>query len=220
MFPFLLFISKKVKKNKCKICRRLGIKLFLKGERCFSQKCAMIKRAYPPGPRGVRRTKGVSEYGKELREKQKLKAWYNLEERQFRKYVKEVLGRRRKEEDVTTLLIRVLESRLDNAIFRLGIAPSRSQARQLVSHGHFLVNERRVDIPGYLLGVGDVIRISPKSTKKNIFQDLIPVLKKKQPPSWISFDIDKLEAKVIGLSSVEEAAPPAEVPLIFEFYSK
>jgi len=180
----------------------------------------MIKRAYPPGPRGVRRTKGVSEYGKELREKQKLKAWYNLEERQFRKYVKEVLGRRRKEEDVTTLLIRVLESRLDNAIFRLGIAPSRSQARQLVSHGHFLVNERRVDIPGYLLGVGDVIRISPKSTKKNIFQDLIPVLKKKQPPSWISFDIDKLEAKVIGLSSVEEAAPPAEVPLIFEFYSK
>jgi len=211
--------------SKCKICRRLGVKLFLKGDRCLSQKCAMIKSAYPPGTKGKRRPKTLSEYGRELREKQKLRNWYNLRERQFRKYVKEILnvhqkGSSRAAEDAPTLLIRVFESRLDNAIFRLGIAKSRAQARQFISHGHFLVNGRMVKSPGYILKKGDKIGIAAGVQKKNIFQNLPTLLKNKQLPSWLSFDIEALEGKVIGQPSLEEAAPPVEIPLIFEYYSK
>jgi len=207
--------------SKCKICRRLGVKLFLKGERCLTQKCPMVKRSYPPGQKKKRRVRALSEYGKELREKQKLKKWYNLEERQFRKYVREVLESRGKErKDVLALLIKTLESRLDNVIFRLGIAASRSQARQLISHGHFLVNTKKVKSPGYLVKKGDKIRILPSSHKKVIFQNLHTSLKKKELPSWISLDIEKIEGKIIGSPSLEEAIPPAEVSLIFENYSR
>jgi len=211
-----------VKNSKCKICRRLGVKLFLKGERCLTQKCPMVKRSYPPGQKKKRRIRALSEYGEELREKQKLKKWYNLEERQFRKYVKKILESHQGpgKKDVLISLIKTLESRLDNVVFRLGIAASRPQARQLISHGHFLVNSKSVDIPGYLVKKGDKIRISPSSRKKNIFQNLPTLLKKRELPSWISLDVEKIEGKVIGAPSLEEAVLPAEVSLIFEYYSR
>ncbi len=206
--------------SKCKICRRLGVKLFLKGEKCLSAKCPMIRKSYPPGQKRKRRPKALSEYGKELREKQKLRNWYNLKERQFRKYVKEALKARGKVEDASAFLIKTLESRLDNAVFRLGFAPSRSSARQLISHGHILVNGRPVNIASFLVKKGDRINIKPGSSKKNIFRNLPSVLKKYKPPSWLSLVAEKLEGKVIALPNLEEAAPSAEISSIFEYYSR
>lgn len=209
-----------MKEEKCKICRRAGIKLFLKGERCLSPKCSMVKRPYPPGPKRKRRVRESSEYGKELREKQKLKNWYNLRERQFRKYVREVLKKRGKTEDAPTILIKILESRLDNVVLKLGFGSSRAKARQLVSHGHFLVNNKSVDIPSYQVKKGNVISLKANSRKKNNFQNLPILLKKYSPPSWLSLNSEKLEGKVIGEPGLEEAALPAEISSIFEFYSK
>lgn len=206
--------------NKCKICRRVGIKLFLKGERCFSTKCAMIKRAFPPGERKKRRPRPLSGYGKGLKEKQKLRNWYNLKENQFKKYVKEILSKKEKKEDPSLTLIKKLENRLDNVIFRMGLASSREKSRQLVLHRHFLVNGRRVNVPSFEVRKGDVISIFDKSKQKNVFKDISNLLKKYQPPSWIKLDINKLEGEIIGEPSLEEASLPVEVPLIFEFYSK
>lgn len=206
--------------KKCKICRRIGGKLFLKGEKCLSPKCPMIKRAYPPGLKRKRRTRGFSEYGKELREKQKLKNWYNLEERQFKKYVKEVLASQKKVEDASSLLIKKLESRLDNIVFRLGFASSRAQARQLVSHGLFLVNRKKVNIPSYQLKTGDKIAPHPRFKKSKFFQNLQNKFKKEKPPSWILFNFEKLEGEIKNPPTVEEAAPPAEISAIFEYYSR
>jgi len=207
--------------SKCKICRRLGVKLFLKGEKCLSPKCSMIRKPYPPGQK-IKRKKfgGLSEYGKELKEKQKLKNWYNLEERQFRKYVKKALGARGKVENADALLIKTLESRLDNVLFRLGFAVSRLLARQIVSHRHFLVNGRSINVPSYLVKKGDKINIKPSSSKKNIFQNLPSVLKKHKPPSWLELNAEKLEGKVVGEPNLEEAAPPVEISSIFEYYSR
>ncbi|MDP1538526.1 MAG: 30S ribosomal protein S4 [bacterium] len=206
--------------SKCKICRRLGTKLFLRGERCLSQKCPMVRKPYPPGPKAKKRVRAFSEYGKELKEKQKLKNWYNLEERQFRKYVREILKARGKVADAGVALIKTLESRLDNVVFRLGFAPSRTAARQIVSHGHFMVNDKPVDIPSYLVKKGDKISLKPSSVKKTMFQKISPLLKKHNPPSWLKLDTKSLEGKVADSPSLEEAAPPAELSSIFEFYSK
>ena len=206
--------------TKCKICRRLGVKLFLKGEKCFLPKCSMIRKAYPPGQKGKRRQKPFSEYGKELREKQKLKNLYSLKERQFQKYVKEALRARGRVEDASAVLIKILESRLDNAIFRLGFASSRSLARQIISHGHILVNSRPVNIASLLVKKGDKISIKPASAKKNIFQTLSSVLKKHKSPSWLELSAEKLEGKVLDVPNLEEAAPPAEISSIFEYYSR
>jgi len=206
--------------SKCKICRRLGVKLFLKGDRCLSPKCPMVKRPYPPGEKGKKRTRPLSEYGKELREKQKLRYWYNLNERQFRKYVKEVLEKRGKVEDAGALLIRKLESRLDNVVFRMGFVSSRVQARQVVSHGHFLVNGKKVNIPAYQVKRGDKITLHSRSSKKTIFRNLPTTLKKHKPPSWVELNIEKLEGKIISQPNLEEAIPPAEISTIFEFYSR
>lgn len=210
----------------CKICRRLGTKLFLKGEKCFSPKCPMLKRPYPPGQRRKRRAT-LSEYNKELREKQKLKNWYNLRETQFKNYVKEVLKKRTRsskgravEEDTPTLLIQKLERRFDNVVFRMGFANSRPQARQLISHGHFLINKKKVNIPSYQVKKGDKISIAKKSQKGNIFKDLPVLLKKKQIPSWLLVDAKKLEGEVKSLPTLEEVAPPVEISMIFEFYSR
>jgi small subunit ribosomal protein S4 len=182
----------------------------------------MIVKPYPPGTRGKRRKGGFSEYGKELLEKQKLRHWYNLGERQFKNYVIEVLEESRKKgEDATQTLIRRLESRLDNIIYRLGLASSRAQARQLVSHGHFLVNDKPVNIPSMELKKGDVIKVRPSSLKKNIFKNLALVgIKKHQPPSWLKLNPEKLEGEVVGVPTVESASPPAEISAIFEYYSK
>lgn len=215
------FVESKIMLNsKCKICRRLGMKLFLKGEKCLLPKCPLIKKPYPPGLKKKRRFTPLSEYGKELREKQKLRNWYNLKEKQFRKYVKEVLNKRSKVADGPTLLIQKLESRFDNIIFRLGLATSRSQARQFVSHGHFLINGKVVNIPAYQLKKGDKITINSASQKKKIFSNLAPILKKHQAPVWLKLNVEKLEGEVVGSATLEEAAPPAEISTIFEYYSR
>jgi small subunit ribosomal protein S4 len=180
----------------------------------------MVRKPYGPGQKGKRRKGALSEYGKELREKQKLKNWYNLKERQFRKYVKEVLGARGKVEDASALLIKILESRLDNVVFRLGFASSRTAARQLVSHRHILVNGRTVNIPSFSVKKGDRISIKPTSVKKNIFRNLSSILKKHKSPTWLQVNAEKLEGKVINEPNIEEASPSAEISSIFEFYSR
>jgi len=226
----LLKILKNMRDNpKCKICRRVGEKLFLKGERCFSQKCEMIKKPYAPGPKGKRRKSPLSEYGKEWREVQKIKNMYGLPGAQLRKYVKEILKKHRKtgsmrskegSEDASSLLVKRLELRLDNAVFKLGFSVSRRQARNLVSHNHFAVNGKSVKIASFDLKKGDTITIKPSSAKKTIFQKLPTMLKKHNPPSWLSLNLEKIEGKVIGAPTLEEAALPIEVPAIFEFYSR
>ncbi len=209
-----------MKEPKCKICRRSGVKLFLKGERCFSPKCSMVRRPYPPGFQNKKRRRFLSDYGKQLREKQKLKNWYNLSEHQFKKYVKGVLERSSRGENASVLLIERLETRLDNVVFRLGFAESRSKARQLVSHGCFLINGKKVNIPSYRVRKGDKIDIRPSFLKKKIFNEIDVKLKKHQSPSWLKSDIKKLKAEVIGRPSLEETAPPVELSTIFEFYSR
>lgn len=206
--------------SECKICRRSGAKLFLKGDRCFSQKCAMIKRPYVPGPKKKRRFSSVSEYAKELKEKQKLKNWYNLSEKQFSNYVKKILAKKGGVENASVLLIQNLESRLDNVVFRLGFALSRSQAKQLVSHGHFLVNGKPTDVPSYRLKKGDVVSIKPTKTKKSIFQNVKNLLKKTKVPVWLHLDVEKAEGKIINDPTLEESETPVEVSAIFEFYSR
>ena len=179
----------------------------------------MIKRPYPPRKKGKRRRSSISEYGRELREKQQLKLWYNLRETQLRKYVKEVLEKKGKVE-TADLLIKKLESRLDNLIFRLGLASSRPQARQLVSHGYFLINGKKVKSPSYQAKKGDKITISPPKKEKKFLQNLTSSLKKYQPPPWLKLDKGKLEGEVVGEPTLEEAKPPAELSSIFEFYSR
>jgi len=198
----------------------MGVKLFLKGDKCFSPKCPLVRKPYPPGQRKKRRTRGLSEYGKELKEKQKLRNWYNLREKQFQNYVRSVLNTRSKTEDTETLLIRLLESRLDNVIFRLGFATSRTQARQLISHGHFLINEKPINIPSYSVKKGDKVNLKPSSLNKAAFKSIQTKIKKIKPPSWLELNAENLEAKVTGLPSYEEASPPAEISSIFEFYSR
>ena len=187
---------------------------------CLSVKCPVVRRPYPPGQKGKRRTRSLSEYGKELREKQKLRAWYNLQERQFKRYAKDILSLKQRKEDAATLFIRKLENRLDNVVFRLGFATSRRQARQLISHGHIKVNVRIVDIASFEVRKGDVVGIDEKSKSKSVFKDTLVTLKKHQPPSWLKLNAEDLKGEVIGQASLEEAAPPAEVSLIFELYSK
>src|SRR3989344_4145887 len=190
--------------SKHKMCRRLGIKL------CTSVKCPIVKR----------RTRALSEYGKELREKQKLRTWYNLQEKQFKKYAKDILSLKQRKEDAATLFIRKLENRLDNVVFRLGFASSRRQARQLISNGHIKVNGKIIDIASFEARKGDIVEVDQKSKSKNIFKDVLIVLKKHQPPSWLKLDAEAFKGEVMGQASLEEAAPPAEISLIFEFYSK
>jgi small subunit ribosomal protein S4 len=192
----------------------------------------MVKKAYPPGQRRKRRVKALSEYGKELREKQKLKNWYNLKERQFRKYVKEALEKRGTPptrhhpaerapvEDAATRLIQTLERRLDNVVFRLGFASSRRKAKLLISHRHFSVNDKVINISSYLVKKRDKIKIRPTSCKKTVFQNLPTTLKKYETPAWLELNIEKLEGKVVGRPTLEEVAPPVEISSIFEYYSR
>ncbi len=211
-----------MKEDKCKICRRVGQKLFLKGEKCFSPKCIMIRKNYPPGAKGKRRKREISEYGKGLKEKQKLKKSFGISEKQLRRYVREMLlEKKRKKIDSINLLIQKLETRLDNTVFRLGFAFSRSIARQLVSHGHFMVNNRKVNIPSFQVKKGDIISIKESSKKKGFFSDLDLFLKKHQPPSWLSLDKAKQEGKVVGLLDTEEVTSQGiNIPLILESYNR
>jgi small subunit ribosomal protein S4 len=181
--------------NKCKKCRRVGEKLFLKGEKCFTPKCPLTRKSYPPGifgrTKGKHPKRGISEYGAQLRERQKIKFSYGLRGRQFANYLKK-----------PTPLLELLESRLDNVVFRLGFSDSRSGARQIVSHGHIMVNNRKANIPSSRLKIGDKISIRPQSAKKALFRDLDIKLKKYNPPSWIKLDKIKKEGEIIGRPTI------------------
>ncbi|MCG2690074.1 30S ribosomal protein S4 [Candidatus Parcubacteria bacterium] len=209
-----------VKNTKCKICRRNAQKLFLKGERCSSPKCALIKRPFPPGPPKKKRGGSFSEYAKELREKQKLQKHYYLREKQFRNYVKEVMQERGTEKDATLLLLEKLEKRLDNVVFRAGLAKSRKSARQLVNHSHFLVSGKPVDVPSFEVKKGMVIALKPNKAKKPIFKDLVAILKNYQPPTWIKLDKEKFSFVVETDPVVDQAALAVDISAIFEFYSR
>ncbi|MCD5413724.1 MAG: 30S ribosomal protein S4 [Clostridiales bacterium] len=199
----------------CRLCRREGIKLYLKGERCYSEKCGITKKSAPPGQHGLSRRK-LSNFGIQLREKQKTKRHYGILESQFRKYFEMA----DKQSGITgDNLLRILETRLDNVVYRLGFAESRPQARQMVVHGHFQVNGRKVDIPSYLVKAGDVISVKQRSKKIERLKSLAEnfngtVL------NWLSADIEKLEGKIVMLPSRENVDLPIEEHLIIELYSR
>lgn len=186
----------------------------------MSQKCPFLRRPYAPGNKSKKRSSAFSEFAKELKEKQKIKNWYYLNESQFEKYVKEVLKGGSKSENVAKDLIVKLESRLDNAIFRLGFASSRAQARQLVTHGHFKVNGRKTDIPSRTLKIKDKISVREESKKKSVFKEIEAVLKNHKEPSWLKFDKKKLEAEVASHPQLEEVELPGELSTVFEYYSR
>ena len=200
----------------CKVCRAESAKLFLKGDRCFTVKCAVEKRNYPPGEHGQRRSK-PSEYGLQLREKQKMKRIYGVLEAQFRTYF-EMAARQK---GVTgENLLRLLEQRLDNIVHRLGFAASRAQARVLVRHGHFRVNGRRVTIPSALLKAGDVVEVQPKSRELTEIAGAIEGAKKRRVPAWLEMDAANFKATVRTLPSKEEMAIPVQEQLVVALYSK
>lgn len=192
----------------------------MKGERCFGAKCAMVRRPYSPGRKGKRRPKQLSEFGRELREKQRLRNWYGLRELQFKNYVKAVLAKKSQGENPGLMLMKSLESRLDSVVFRLGFAPSRVTARQLVSHKNFLVNGKAVNIPSYQIKKGDVVAVAPTKTKKVYFQAILPNLKKHKAPTWLVLNADKMEGKMADEMKIEEINPPAEIESIFEYYAR
>lgn len=200
----------------CKLCRREGEKLFLKGDRCYMEKCALSKRAYAPGQHGQRRKK-LSEYGVQLREKQKARRFYGVLERQFRNYF-EMASKRKGITGVN--LLQILESRFDNVIYRLGFAPSRAQSRQLVNHGHFNVNGQKVNIASYLLKPGDLITIDETSKKLTRFKNFVESLQSRPIPEWLSLDTENIVGKVVKLPSREEIDLPIQEHLIIELYSK
>lgn len=190
--------------NKCKKCRRAGEKLFLRGEKCFGPKCPISRKPYAPGVFGKtkrkRGKKGLSEYAIQLREKQKMKLTYGIRERQFANYLKE--AKKKGKGDAAAYLLELLESRLDNIVFRFGLAESRAKARQIVSHGHITVNNRKVNIPSFRLKTGDKISIRPQSINKGFLKDIDIKLKKYNPPSWIKFDKDKKEGEISGRPTI------------------
>lgn len=204
----------------CKLCRREGEKLFLKGERCYSPKCAMERRAYPPGHHGRMaqwsRTKS-SDFGAQLRAKQKARRVYGILERQFRRYYQQALKTR----GLTGLtLLQLLESRLDNVIYRMGFASSRAQARQLVTHGHFMVNDRRTDVPSVLIRPGDKIEIREGSKKKEFFKDLPAIAEERSIPGWIKRDIKTMSGQITRLPERTEIDANLNEQLIVEYYSR
>ncbi len=201
----------------CRLCRREGLKLFLKGERCYMEKCAIEKRNVPPGQQGKARKAKLMGYGLQLREKQKVKRTYGVLENQFRRYF-ESADRQRGITGET--LLQLLECRFDNVIYRLGLATSRPQARQLVRHGHFFVNERRVTIPSYSLRVGDTVTVQNKSNKNVSIQHAIEEVKGRGIPDWLAFDGEKLSGKVSSLPTREQINLPVQEQLIVELYSK
>ena len=200
----------------CRMCRREGQKLFLKGDRCYTQKCAMECRAYAPGMHGQNRSK-TSEYGQQLREKQKAKRYYGLLENQFRNYFE--LAERRPGQTGENLLA-ILESRLDNVVYRLGFAMSHAEARQLVSHGHFTVNGRKVNIPSYLVKPGMVISLKDSSKSLEKIKANVEANAFRQPPKWLEYDANNMIAKVTAVPAREDIDLPIEEHLIVELYSK
>lgn len=202
--------------NKCKLCRREGMKLFLKGQRCFSDKCSLSRRDYPPGVHAQKRTK-VTDYGVHLREKQKLKRIYGVLERQFRLYFKD--AERQKGNTGENLLI-LLERRLDNVVLASGFALSRNHARQLINHGHFTVNGRRVDISSFLVRPGDVVTPGTKEKTRKMAAEALEVNKSQPVPTWLEVTRDELSSKVIGVPKREDIPHPIQEQLVVEICSK
>ncbi len=200
----------------CRLCRREGIKLFLKGDRCYSDKCAVERRPYPPGMAGKKRPRD-SEYRLQLREKQKAKRIYGVLEKQFRTYYKLAT---RMSGITGENLLRLLETRLDNVVYRLGFAASRDEARQMVRHGHFLVDGRRVDIPSYRVRPGQVISVAEKAKDLTVIKAAIISSSKIEIPGWLEVDVEKLQGKVLSLPTREQIDAPVREQLIVELYSK
>jgi small subunit ribosomal protein S4 len=203
----------------CKLCRREGEKLFLKGERCLSPKCAIERRNFPPGDHGrqAQYKRRVSDYGLQLRAKQKARRVYGVMERQFRRYFRE--AERRRGLTGTNLLI-LLESRLDNVVYRLGFAASRAQARQWVRHGHIEVNGRKVNIPSYLVELGDVVAVRPKSRQGVAFREIAQDLEHRAVPEWLSRDDELMTARVMALPDRKDLDVTLDEQLIVEYYSR
>lgn len=202
----------------CKLCRREGEKLFLKGRRCLGSKCSFERRSYPPGDHGQKPpTRVRSEFRRQLRTKQKAKRTYGIYEKQFRNYYFKAA----RQTGITgENLIALLERRLDNVVYRLGFATSRKQARQLVKHNHFTVNGKRVNIPSYLVDVGDVITPREKSRENITIQEALEFSKQRGAPAWLEVDSDKPEGRVQGTPIVEQIAAELDTQLIIELYSK
>lgn len=200
----------------CRLCRREGDKLFLKGERCYTGKCAMDRRPFAPGQHGKRRVK-MSEYGRQLREKQKAKRIYGVLETQFFNYYKE--AERRKGIAGDNLLI-ILETRLDNVVYRAGLGRSRTEARQVVRHNHVLVNGKKVNIPSYLVKAGDVVTLKEKSLNLQRFKDIIETTGSRTSPEWMDVDIENRTIKVNEVPTREAIDIPVNETLIVELYSK
>ncbi len=206
----------RTKESVCRLCRRERDKLYLKGDRCFSDKCAVVRHAYPPGEHGQARQK-FSEYGQQLREKQKARRIYGVMEKQFRRYFKEADRRR----GVTgEILLQLLESRLDNVIFRLGLARSRAEARQLINHGHYEVNGRKVDVPSYLVRAGDIVAVRENRKNKPVFKEIAEARDQQGTPDWLEVDHDKLTGQVLRIPQRDEIDVPVTEHFIVELYSR
>lgn len=204
------------KDEQCRICRREGQKLFLKGARCYSDKCSVARRNYGPGDHGQKKSK-LSEYGTQLREKQKTKSFYGIGEKQFRKYFEMASNKK----GITgENLLQILESRLDNVVYRLGFGSSRAQARQFVNHAQFDVNGKKVDIPSYLVKPGDVITVREIKKDNKTIKENIEVNAARPVPEWLERDFENLSGKVVRLATREEVDLPVEEHLIVELYSK
>jgi small subunit ribosomal protein S4 len=201
----------------CRLCRREGLKLFLKGERCYTGKCAIDRRAYAPGQHGQARAKKATEYGLQLREKQKARRFYGVMEKQFRHYFDEAARRK----GVTgENLLSLLERRLDNVVFQLGFASSRPEARQLVSHGHFTVNGKKVNIPSYSVRAGEVVAVREGSKGSPRMKQLIENLGSRSVPGWLSLDANAVAGTVVALPTREDIQTPIQEHLIVEKYSR
>ncbi|MBD3281417.1 30S ribosomal protein S4 [Candidatus Uhrbacteria bacterium] len=203
--------------SSCKLCRREGVKLMLKGARCESSKCAFTRRPYAPGVHGTGRPRRQTDFGKQLREKQKAKRLYGVSETQFANYYKKAM---KMKGDSGINLVQLLETRLDNAIYRAGFAKSRAAARQIVAHGHVQVNGTTVNIPSYQVKSGDILVIRENKQNKAIWKELAEDLKNHEAPSWLTVEPAKFTAKVTSLPSAEELKEAFDPKLIIEFYSR
>ncbi|MFH1225945.1 MAG: 30S ribosomal protein S4 [bacterium] len=201
----------------CKRCRREGEKLFLKGERCQSPKCPMIKRNYPPGLHGAKGRTRLTAYGRQLREKQKTKRIYGLLEKQFANYYEKA---KRQKGNTSETLARFLEKRLDNVVYRLGFAVSRRLAKQLVSHGHFLVNQKKVNISSYQAKVGDIIELRAKSGNSAYFKNLKENINPPTMPSWLTLDKENLTGKITSQPQLADWPKNIDLTLVIEYYSR
>jgi small subunit ribosomal protein S4 len=202
---------------RCRMCRRAGMKLFLKGARCYTDKCAIERRAYAPGEHGKSRRIKETNYGVQLREKQKARRMYGILERQFRNYFEKAA----ESKGVTgEVLLQMLERRLDNVVYRIGFAVNRNQARQLVRHGHFLVNGRKVDIPSFLVKPGDEVVVREKSRKLVIIVNALEARKGQTTPDWLDLNTERLAGRVLNVPSRASIPTPVNEQLIVELYSK